>query len=55
MMKRIGAIAVLAAAIAATSAPALAGITARVPEPLSLSLLAGGIAAIAAVKHFHRK
>ena len=55
MMKRIGAIAVLAAAMAATSAPALAGIAVHVPEPLSLSLLAGGIVAIAAVKHFHRK
>lgn len=55
MMKRIGAIAVLAAAMVATSAPAFAAVTVQAPEPLSLSLLAGGIVAIAAVKHFHRK
>jgi hypothetical protein len=37
------------------SAPAYAGLTLRVPEPVSLSLLAGGIVAIAAVKRLHRK
>lgn len=31
------------------------GSTVAVPEPLSLSLLAGGIAAIAAVKRMRRK
>lgn len=29
--------------------------TAAVPEPLSLTLLAGGIAALVAVKRMHRK
>lgn len=39
------------------SAPAFAGIddAIAVPEPLSLSLLAGGIVAIAAVKGLRRK
>jgi hypothetical protein len=37
------------------SAPAFAGPLTRVPEPVSLSLLVGGIAAIAAVKRLHRK
>jgi len=40
------------------SAPAFAGIQGdaiHVPEPLSLSILAGGVAAIAAVKRYRRK
>jgi hypothetical protein len=41
------------------SAQAFAGIPtddiAKIPEPLTLSLLAGGITAIAAVKHYRRK
>jgi hypothetical protein len=39
------------------SAQALAGAVdlVVVPEPVSLSILAGGIVAIAAAKHFHRK
>jgi len=38
------------------SGPALAGTTPlSVPEPVSLSLLAGGIVAIAAVKRMRRK
>jgi len=37
------------------SAPAFAGPAQQVPEPVSLSLLAGGIAAIAAVKRMNRK
>ena len=38
-----------------SSAPAFAGILVRVPEPMSMSLLAGGIVAIAAVKRMRRK
>lgn len=37
------------------SAPAFAGPSQQVPEPVSLSLLAGGIAAIAVVKQLRRK
>jgi len=37
------------------SAPAFAGDGIHVPEPMSLTLLAGGIAAIAAVKRYRRK
>lgn len=37
------------------SGPAFAGTVTQVPEPVSLSLLAGGIAAIAAVKRLRRK
>ena len=37
------------------SGAALAGTTISVPEPMSLSLLAGGIAAIAAIKGLRRK
>jgi hypothetical protein len=37
------------------SAPALAGDPIRVPEPVSLTMLAAGIAAIAAVKRYRRK
>lgn len=54
-MKRVFEFAALAATMIAISAPAFAGTTVQVPEPVSLSLLAGGIAAIAAVKRFHRK
>lgn len=56
MNTKLGAIAILAAAMAAISSPAFAGFNnVQVPEPVSLSLLAGGIVAIAAVKHFNRK
>jgi len=40
------------------SAPAFAGLqtdSIHVPEPVSLTLLAGGIAAIAVVKRYRRK
>jgi hypothetical protein len=37
------------------SAPAFAGEPAVVPEPVSMSLLVGGIAAIAVVKQLRRK
>lgn len=54
-MKHVISIAALAAAMAAISSPAFAGFPVQVPEPVSLSLLAGGVAAIAAVRHFRRK
>jgi len=44
---------IVAAMIA--SGAALAGVPALVPEPVSMSLLAGGIVAIAAVRHMRRK
>jgi hypothetical protein len=38
------------------SAPAFAGVVAvRVPEPMSMSLLAGGVLAIVAAKRMRRK
>jgi hypothetical protein len=38
------------------SMPAFAGVDGiHVPEPLSLSILVGGVAAIAAVKRYRRK
>lgn len=37
------------------SAPAFAGPTVQVPEPMSMSLLAGGVLAIATVKRMRRK
>lgn len=36
-------------------APAFAGPQVRVPEPMSMSLLAGGVLAIAAVKRLRKK
>ena len=45
----------IAAAAARVALPAFAGPEVRVPEPVSLSLLAGGIAAIAAVRHLRGK
>jgi hypothetical protein len=37
------------------SGAALAGPSIAVPEPVSMSLLAGGVVAIAAVRHLRRK
>ena len=37
------------------SGAALAGVPVQAPEPVSLSLLAGGIVAIAAIRHMYRK
>ena len=55
-MKKILGLTAAAAALLAMSTPAFAGIDVfRVPEPMSLSLLAGGIMAIAAVKGLRRK
>lgn len=54
-MKKLVLITTMVAAMAAISSPALAGIRQSLPEPVSLSLLAGGVAAIAAVRHFRRK
>ena len=54
-MKDIVALLIVAAAAVMVTAPAYAGLINRVPEPVSLSLLAGGVVAIAAVKHLRRK
>jgi hypothetical protein len=54
-MKNVILIACGALGVCLVSAPAFAQIDLFVPEPLSLSLMAGGIAAIAVVKRFHRK
>lgn len=53
-MKNLVLITALAAAMAAITSPAFASVT-RVPEPMSLSLIAGGVAAIAAVRLARRK
>lgn len=45
----------LALGVVLVSAPAIAGNQIVVPEPVSMSLLAGGIAAIAAVRYMRRK
>jgi hypothetical protein len=55
-MKNAIATLTIAALAAIVTAPAYAGgTTVQVPEPVSMSLLAGGIVAIAAVKHLRRK
>jgi hypothetical protein len=54
-MRSIVATLTIAVATAMVAAPAFAGPAIRVPEPVSMSLLAGGIVAIAAVKRLHRK
>jgi hypothetical protein len=56
-MKNILTLAAVALGAFMVSAPAFAGNPdgIHVPEPLSLSLLAGGIVAIAAVKRMRRK
>jgi hypothetical protein len=52
MMKNL----ILIVGLCLMSAPAFAGTDGiHVPEPMSLTLLAGGIAAIAAVKRYRRK
>ena len=56
-MKNILTRATVALGMLMVSAPAFAGTVdaVHVPEPLSMSLLAGGIVAIAAVKSMRRK
>jgi hypothetical protein len=54
-MRNVAITAAVALGMLLVSAPAFAGAQTRVPEPVSLSLLVGGIAAIAAVKRLHRK
>jgi hypothetical protein len=53
-MKRMVELLTIAAATLMTTAPAFAGPITQVPEPVSMSLLAGGIVAIAAVKHLRK-
>jgi hypothetical protein len=55
MMKSILALTLTATGLLLLSVPALAGPQVQVPEPMSMSLLAGGILAIAAVKRMRRK
>lgn len=55
-MKNTKGITLLVVAMMAVSAPAFAGVsTAPLPEPMSISLLAGGVLAIAAVRRMRRK
>jgi hypothetical protein len=54
-MKNTLTIAAVAFGMLMVTAPAFAQVRAVVPEPMSLSLLAGGVAVIAAVKRSHRK
>lgn len=53
-MKNLLAIAAVAFSAVMVSAPAFASVQ-PLPEPLSLSLLAGGVVAIAAVKRLRRR
>ena len=54
-MKNILTTVAIALGIIVLSGPAFAGAFIRVPEPMSMSLLAGGVLAIAAVKRLRRK
>lgn len=56
LMKNTKGMTLLVLAMMAVSAPAFAGVsTAPLPEPMSISLLAGGVLAIAAVRRMRRK
>jgi len=56
MKKDLATLFVLTLAMVFVSGSAFAGVVAiRVPEPMSMSLLAGGVLAIAAVKRMLRK
>jgi len=55
-MKNLESLILVSLGLVLITAPAFAGtFTPRVPEPMSLSLLAGGVLAIAAVKRMRRK
>lgn len=54
-MKHILTLSLVAAGTLLLCAPAFAGPEVRVPEPMSMSVLAGGVLAIAAVKRMRRK
>lgn len=54
-MRHILTLSLIAAGSLLLCAPAFAGPQIRVPEPMSMSLLAGGILAIATVKRLRRK
>ena len=56
-MKNFGILVFVSLGLVLATAPAFAGtdFVVRVPEPMSLSLLAGGVLAIAAVKRFRKK
>jgi uncharacterized membrane protein HdeD (DUF308 family) len=55
MMKHLVGMLTIAAAAVLVASPACAAVINQVPEPVSMSLLAGGIVAIAAVRHLRRK
>lgn len=56
MKKDFATLVFLALGMVLVSGPAFAGVASiRVPEPMSMSLLAGGVLAIAAVKRMRRK
>lgn len=54
-MKNILSLSLIAAGSLLLCVPAFAGPEVRVPEPMSMSLLAGGVLAIATVKRLRRK
>lgn len=55
-MKNIATLLSIAFGSVLVSGAAIAGpLVTHVPEPMSMSVLAGGVLAIAAVKHFRRK
>ena len=55
MIEKLLSIVVLALGAVLVSVPVLAGTTPALPEPVSMSLLAGGIGAIAVVRYLRRK
>lgn len=54
-MKNIATLVVVTIGMVLVSGSAFAGPTVHVPEPMSMSLLIGGVVAIAAVKRMRRK
>ncbi len=55
-MINVASLSLLTLGLVLISSPAFAGVTTfPVPEPMSMSLLAGGVLAIAAVKRLRRK
>ena len=52
-MKNVVGILTIAAAVVMASAPAYASV--HLPEPMSMSLVGGGIVALAAIRHIRRK
>jgi hypothetical protein len=55
MIEKLLSIAMIALGAVLVSAPVLAGTPPALPEPVSMSLVAGGIGAIAVVRYLRRK